>query len=160
MKAAKTKIITDVSVDSNPGDVFQKNESAPRPDDDVIGINPLQDKVRGAFRSCLNQAEQAVLTMRYRLNEYEFPISPESSVQPAIPFPSRNNNHNGSKNCSNGCHATCNTNEVLKHLSFMNPQGCLRPHEEVALVCGLPFDAVERTEAKALRKLMGYGKNK
>ena len=157
MKAAKAKIISDVSIGSDPDGVSQKNEFTPHSDTNVIEFDPLQNKVRGAFRNCLNQAEQAVLTMRYRLNEYEFPISPESNVQPTIPL-SSHNGHNGSKNGSNGHLSACHESDVLQRLSFMNPQGCLRPHEEVALVCGLPFDAVEHTEAKALRKLMGYGK--
>ena len=116
--------------------------------------DPLQEKVRGAFHTCLNQTEQAVLTMRYRLNEFDLPISPESNMQPSLPLQTSSRLPSGRRNNKHTL-----SRDVMKKLARMNPEGCLRPHDEVALVCGMPFDLVQTTEIQALRKLMRYGHN-
>ena len=154
MKAAKAKRIRNFLIRSNGQDSSLEPEYAESAATNIVEFEPLQKKVRGAFQCCLNCMEQAVLTMRYRLNEFELPVSPESSVQPPVPVRSANgagNGHNG-----NGKH--CLSDSVLQQLALMNPDGGLRPHDEVALVCGMPYDVVEATEIEALRKLMGYGK--
>ena len=96
------------------------------------------------------------MALRYRLNELALTISPESNVQPQfLDACSKMEPHANGVN-GNGKHLL--PPDVLKQLSHMNPEGCLRPHDEVALVCGMPFDKVEDTEARALRKLMGYSR--